>query len=224
MNILVVAATPLELSSLLRHLTEHYPTLPDGSFDIGSVQVRTIATGIGPVATAFALGTVLATAPPDLAINMGIAGALDDGIGLGTVVHVVSERFADLGIEEQDGSFHDLFEIGLMETEQPPFTRKRLLDPRAQHAAFLPQAHGITVSKVHGSAASIASVRARYPDAQVESMEGAAFFYACLLAEVPFMQVRGVSNKVEPRNRANWKIKEAVESTTNVVLDILRSF
>ncbi len=219
MDILLVAATPLELAPLHQLLA---PCLqPDSSFVMGEMRVRTIATGIGTTATAFAMGTVLATTPPDFAINIGIAGTLDDALILGSVVHVVSERFADLGIEERDGSFHDLFEIGLQSTDQPPFTRGRMLDPRAQHAAFLPQANGITVGKVHGSAASIASLRARYPDAQVESMEGAAFFYACLLAEVPFMQIRGISNLVEPRNRANWQITEAIDAVTKVVWDTL---
>ncbi len=219
MDILLVAATPLELAPLHQRLAPF--AAPEGGFVMNELRVRTIATGIGTTATAFAMGTVLATTPPDLAINLGIAGTFDEALPIGSVVHVVSERFADLGIEERDGSFHDLFEIGLLQTDQPPFTRGRLLDPRAHHAAFLPQANGITVTKATGAEASIAALRARYPDAQVESMEGAAFMYACLLAEVPFMQIRGVSNRVEPRNRANWKIPEAIEAVTVVVWETL---
>ena len=37
-------------------------------------------------------------------------------------------------------------------------------------------------------------------------MEGAAFMYACLIAGVPFAQVRAVSNRVERRNRAAWDL------------------
>lgn len=41
-------------------------------------------------------------------------------------------------------------------------------------------------------------------------MEGAAFFYACLSAGVPCAQVRAVSNYVERRNRAAWKLGDAI--------------
>ena len=33
-------------------------------------------------------------------------------------------------------------------------------------------------------------------------MEGAAFMYVCLMHQVPFAQIRAVSNVVERRNRA----------------------
>ena len=48
-------------------------------------------------------------------------------------------------------------------------------------------------------------------DADFESMEGAAFMYACRVAGVPFAQVRAVSNRVERRNRAGWDLVGAVQ-------------
>jgi futalosine hydrolase len=56
---------------------------------------------------------------------------------------------------------------------------------------------------------------------QVESMEGAAFMYACLLHGVPFAQVRGVSNRVERRNRAAWRLDEAIARLNDVAADLL---
>jgi futalosine hydrolase len=56
---------------------------------------------------------------------------------------------------------------------------------------------------------------------QVESMEGAAFMYACLIYGVPFAQVRAVSNIVERRNRRAWKMDEAVEGLCAAALEIL---
>ena len=75
--------------------------------------------------------------------------------------------------------------------------------------ASLRAVNGITVNTVHGNDDSIARVTRRFsPD--VESMEGAAFMYACLIHGVPFAQVRAVSNIVERRNRAAWKLAEAI--------------
>ena len=61
---------------------------------------------------------------------------------------------------------------------------------------------------------------------QVESMEGAAFMYACLIHQVPFAQIRAVSNVVEKRNRAAWKMAEAIQrlKARRVVIDSLSGF
>jgi futalosine hydrolase len=56
---------------------------------------------------------------------------------------------------------------------------------------------------------------------QVESMEGAAFMYACLIHQVPFAQVRAVSNFVEKRNREAWKLAEAIRNLSEVALRII---
>jgi futalosine hydrolase len=79
---------------------------------------------------------------------------------------------------------------------------------------------GITVNTVHGDEESIARVRERF-DPDVETMEGAAFMYACLIHGVPFAQVRAVSNMVERRNRAAWKLDEAISNLGTVACQIL---
>jgi len=56
---------------------------------------------------------------------------------------------------------------------------------------------------------------------QVESMEGAAFFYACLMAEVPFLEIRSISNFVEPRNRDAWDLPLAIGNLNQVLAEIL---
>ena len=52
-------------------------------------------------------------------------------------------------------------------------------------------------------------------------MEGAAFMYACLMHDVPFAQVRAVSNAVEPRDRERWRIQEALAALAAVTLRII---
>jgi futalosine hydrolase len=82
--------------------------------------------------------------------------------------------------------------------------------------------NGITVNTVHGNDDSIARTTRRFsPD--VESMEGAAFMYACMVQSVPFAQVRAVSNMVERRNRAVWKLDEAIAHLGAVARQILES-
>jgi futalosine hydrolase len=199
MRVLVVAATDGELASLDAR------TLPD------THAIDRLITGVGMVATAVGVARALARTPFDIAINLGVCGAFDRALPLGTVVHVVSDHMSELGVE--DGPvFLPAHQMGLVEADAPPLTGGHLVNAQPPDSATLrslPQVRGITVNTVHGSDTSIAGVRARlHPD--VESMEGAAFMYACLTAGVAFAQVRAVSNHVERRNRAAWQLQEAI--------------
>ncbi len=224
MNILLVAATPHEIAPTLAFLQQSFTAQPDGSYQNGSLAVRPLISGVGMVATAWHLGVQFAHNPPGLAINAGIAGALDSKLKIGDVLHIITERFGDLGVEEADGRLSDLFDLGFLENDAPPYTNGLLTNPAGTENQFLPTAHGLTVNKVHGSAASIAAIRAKYPDAQVETMEGAAFFYACQLAGVPFLEIRSISNYVEPRNRDAWDLPSAITHLNAVLQKLLETF
>jgi futalosine hydrolase len=43
----------------------------------------------------------------------------------------------------------------------------------------------------------------------------------CALHDVPFLEVRGVSNLVEDRDRKKWQIAEAANAAQKVVLKLL---
>ena len=84
----------------------------------------------------------------------------------------------------------------------------------------LPEVDGITVNTVHGNQQSIAAIRARCAP-HVESMEGAAFLYSCLIRHLPCAEVRAVSNVVEHRNRSVWKVDQAIAALAETALAIL---
>lgn len=222
MKILLVSATPFEVAPVREHLAAHFERVSDFHFKKNDLEVQLIVTGVGPACTAFALGNVLASRPFDLALNAGIAGAFDHSLKLGDVVNVISERFGDLGVEEADGSFTDVHELGLTNPAAPPFQNGELRNPAVAEFDFLPKCKGLTVNKVHGAQASIAAIQKKY-DADVESMEGAAFFLACLLSEVPFLQIRAISNYVEPRNREAWNLPLAIENLNRILIELLES-
>lgn len=221
MQILLTAATIFEIVPLLKWLETNFSQNEKGSFEKIGITVYPLVTGVGAVATAFQVGRFFANNRPDLALNAGIAGSIDRKIQLGDVLNVVSERFGDLGVEEADGRFTDLFELGLLEPYTQPFINGVMHNPAAGEASFLPAAQGITVNQVHGSAASIAALKKKYSDAQVETMEGAAFFYACLSSNVPFLEIRSISNYVEPRNREAWNLPLAIDSLNQTLIEML---
>lgn len=223
MRILVVAATALEIAPILA-------TLRPASAAAARLQpctghghdIDVLTTGVGMVATAAWCSRVLAASSYHLAMNVGVCGSFDPALGPGAVLHVTEDCLPELGAED-GAAFLTIQEMGLLGGDEFPFRSGRLRNeaPPA-HAALraLPEVRGITVNTVHGHEASIASVVQRYHP-QVESMEGAAFMYACLISATPFAQVRAVSNVVERRNRAAWKMSDAVTNLGDAVLRIL---
>ncbi len=207
MKTLVVAATAFEIKNLLKHFNlaaADYIETP--TFDI-------CITGVGMTATAFVLGHVLHTHRYKQVLNLGIAGSFKPGFKPGTVLQVGSDVLAELGAEDRE----QFIPIDAMGLGTSTYTAK---PPLQAISPALPVVRGITVNKVHGHQPSIDSIQARLaPD--VESMEGAAVIYACNQLQLPCMQVRCISNFVEPRNKANWKIELAIENLNNWAVQFL---
>lgn len=211
MRVLIVAATAGEIESWIADAPRH--------------QVTALVTGVGMVATATHVARALALDRDtyDLAINVGLCGAFDRTLSLGTVVHVVRDHLSELGVEDGP-TFVPAAAAGLMPSGDFPYVDGCLTNtthPTCDALDALPRVSGITVNTVHGDTRSIEAVAARCQP-HVESMEGAAFLYACLVSGVPGIQVRAVSNYVERRNRAAWKIPEAVSALGRAATEILR--
>jgi futalosine hydrolase len=203
MRILVVAATLEEVLSRKSGVLSRKSKV--GSQTQGS-ELKTIdflITGAGMVATAFAMGKHLAANSYDFAINLGIAGSFSKDIALGDVVEIVEDTFAELGAED-DEDFITIDKLGFGESSF------RSTYPLPEYFN-LRKANAITVNTVHGNEASIRKISNRI-NAEIESMEGAAFFYACREVGLPCMQIRAVSNYVEKRNRDSWQIGLAIKN------------
>ena len=147
------------------------------------------------------------------ALNLGVCGSFRPALAPGAVVHVTADRLAELGAEDGDG-FLTIHQLQLLGENEFPFEGGLLVNaapPPLAPLSALRGVTGITVNTVHGSEPTIAAIRTRY-DPDVESMEGAAFMYASLIAGVPFAQVRAVSNAVERRNRGAWRLDQAIKA------------
>ena len=224
MRILVVAATRPEVAPLIAALAtpvEHHRVISGAA---GAHRLDILLTGVGMVGTAVWCSRALAIGGYDVALNLGVCGSFAPGFPPTTVVHVTSDLFPELGAEDGPG-FISLQDLGLLQPDVLPYSGGRLVNrapPSLPGLSDLPVASGITVNTAHGEDASIAAVIARCaPD--VESMEGAAFMYACLVAGIPFAQVRAVSNRVERRNRAAWDLAGAVGALGSAALRLLSS-
>lgn len=171
-----------------------------------------LITGVGAVATAWALTARLRSGKkPGMVINLGIAGSYRDDIGIGEVVVPVTDFFADSGVDTPMG-FMTLAEAGLHNADHYPFTGGRIV-AEGIHVTSVTEkfkpVEAATVNMASGSIERIMQITAKFnPD--IETMEGAAFFYVCSMERIPFLALRAISNKVESRNRDNWNIPLAL--------------
>jgi futalosine hydrolase len=210
MKILVVAATEAEIAPFLKSEGHKH-------------EISALITGVGMVATAYELTKALSKHKYDLVLQAGIAGSFDRNIALGSLVFINSDQYGDLGAEGHD-KYIDIFTLGFLEPDVHPFSKGKLVNPlSAVHGKIsLPQVSGVTINTISGNETTINARKQRH-GAQVESMEGAAFHFVCLKEHVPFAQVRAISNYVEPRNKENWKIKEAIINLNDWLIKFIDS-
>jgi futalosine hydrolase len=81
--------------------------------------------------------------------------------------------------------------------------------------------NAVTVSTVTGSLETAGRLMRKY-DPDIETMEGAAFFFVCSREAVPFIALRAVSNRVGIRDRGSWNIPLALENLTLVLENLLK--
>ena len=219
-KILLVTATSSEADTV---------KMIDGMNSVGkfchfsNTEINLLITGVGSVATAWSMKHWLSVnEKPDLVINAGIAGSYKNDIQIGDVVMPVTECFADSGIEDRE-KFLTLFESGLADPDEFPYRSGLLQSDEIITAKFNSIArpvNAITVNTATGSEKSIIKLQKKFnPD--IETMEGATFFYICTREKLPFLALRSISNRVESRNRSKWNIPLALEHLSEKLKEVI---
>lgn len=220
MKILIVSATWLEV----KLLADEFEFIEESAhllrkYKLQEIEIDILITGNGATFTAFHLTNTLRDNKYQLVLNVGFAGSLTDRLVVGDVVSIVADEFGDLGIEKED-EFLTLFETGFMDSNEFPFEHGILKSSDFNGLIDLKKVRGITTNKSHGRAASIAEIKSKF-NAQVETMEGAVVLYVCCWFGVPCIQIRSVSNFVEPGDFSHWNIPLALEKLNVAVREVL---
>jgi futalosine hydrolase len=230
MHFLLVSATVFEIRPLLERLPLYQKLSEQLSrYQYKNSTIDVLIPGVGMVPTAFYLGKQLGAKHYDLAVNAGIAGTFNPSLPIGSVVHVTEDCVPELGAEDGD-RFLSIFELGLADPDIPPYHHGKLINNIFENEMLihldiirkLPKVKGITSNTIRGNAASIARIR-QLAWADLETMEGAAFFYGCMTEKIPCLQVRAISNLVEERDKSRWNLPLALKNLNQVLWDSLVS-
>lgn len=174
--------------------------------------------GVGLLANAVSLTRLAFEEKPDLIVQVGIAGCFDSKLSLGKVVAVSEEILGDMGVHEE-GRWKDIFDLKLEKSSYPPYEKRRLPNHCIERYNLLklPEVTAVTVNEVTTNEERIQQLIKKY-DPVLETMEGAALHFVCREMNIPFLQLRAVSNYIGERNKENWKMKEAIDNLNQTIL------
>jgi futalosine hydrolase len=214
MKIAIVAATQKEIEPFTNRLTTNNPFHPN-------LEIETIITGVGMLNTCFNLTKSLTNNKFDLLIQAGIAGRFHQHLDADSIVIVQDELLGDCGVLENN-QWLDLFDMGLEINNNGFWQEKKLSNPYREliNPLKYDKVTSITVNQVSTNSSLIDVLIEKY-NPTIESMEGAAFHYVCLKEKIPFIQIRAISNQVGDRNKANWKMKEAIETLNTAIIQLI---
>jgi futalosine hydrolase len=210
---LVIAATPIEISPLLQELQQNTAFQQHNSIDV-------LITGIGLTATTYHLTRYLSLKRPGLIIQAGVGGCFDRNVPLGTVLAVKKETIADQSVIELK-ELKTLFDLKLVPENQFPFQKGWLVNKsELLKEVKLKKVTGVTVNEITTSRSKVKFYESHFAPV-VESMEGAALHYVALMEQIPFLQLRAVSNYIAERNKQRWNMKESVINLNKELMKIL---
>jgi futalosine hydrolase len=209
MEVLLCAATRFEIEPTIQYLA---------SENITNIDI--LITGVGLLSATYQITKAVSGKRPQLMLQAGIAGSFDSNLQLGSVVLVESETIGDLGVMEQ-GMFRSVFDMKLVQENDAPWSHGRLLNASdILNESMLPKVQSVSINEITTLPSRIEHYKSSL-GATVESMEGAALHYVGLMENIPFLQVRSLSNFVGERDKSKWHIKEAIENLNKELIQII---
>jgi len=246
----LISATEKEsrvILRLLRRIKDKSLALSVYQGNIGKTNIIHIISGIGKTNAAHAATLLIEKFSPSAVISFGIGGAYpSSGLRTGDIAIADKEIYGDEGLWLKDG-FHKADEIGipLFKKGRKKYFNEFPLNKSLVKKAMkvippnLPLVKGwrgvyriksgafVTVSTVTGTDKRAKELERRFSasgGAICENMEGAAVAHVCAMYGIPMLEIRGISNIVEDRDRSKWDVKTAAENCQRMLLDFLRVF
>lgn len=180
--------------------------------------------GFGPITAAARAGSLISRYKPARVMLIGIAGSFDtERFPVGTACRY-DEVVCD-GVGIGAGPEHrSAGEIGreqfTADEDQPHFGD--VLPLVSTFVSDVPCAGQLlTCCSASATRQEAEYRRTRYPNAVSEDMEGFGVAVACTLASVPMQIVRGISNRVGDRDKANWRMDEALSAAAQMATRLI---
>jgi futalosine hydrolase len=235
-SILVSAAVEGEVDGIRRNLADTVVHAVGEqevtSGRLGQQAVRLVVTGPGIANTVHGLTVAMMSEKPKLIIQTGCGGGFEQaGIEIGDVAIASEEIDAQLGLEQDKAGSavgrlpfpvirkpgKEIFNCYPVDIEEFNSAVKSLKTGLAGSDATVVTGPFITVATVTGSFGRAGDLHRRY-GAIVENMEGSGAAHVAALYDIPFLEIRAVSNKVGARDKRKWDLPLSFERCSQAVM------
>ncbi|GHV28950.1 MAG: futalosine hydrolase [Hydrotalea flava] len=217
MKIWVTAATAFEIQIAKE-------TLQKNKHHKNITALHFATTGVGMLLSAVQLTKLVLTEHPDCIIQAGIAGTFHQHLKPASVVAVKKEMLGDTGVMEQQ-NWKDIFDLGLQSKNTKPFENGSITNHYLEqwNITALPEVSGISVNEISTNPQRIVQLNSKYaPD--IETMEGVALHFVAGIFNIPYIQVRAISNVVGERDKQKWAMEEALQALNKAIIQYVEIF
>jgi futalosine hydrolase len=237
--IALISSVPEEGKLLIRQLKKKSVVAGKPAYKgrIHGKEMIYLVSGMGKTNAAHATTILIEKFSPSVIILFGAGGAYpSSGLGIGDIAVAGKEVYGDEGVQLKDGfQGTDLIGIPLLKkggrkyfNEFPlnarmvKVVKSLLIAHRSSLIAGVRSGTFVTVSTCTGTKGKARELEKRF-GAICENMEGASVAHICALYGVPLVEVRGISNIVEDRDREKWNVRLAAENCQKAVMEVLKN-
>jgi futalosine hydrolase len=231
--IIVTAATPFETAWISGQLVCPRPTAI-GKFtallgQLGTEPILIFHSGIGKTNAAYGATLVLENFRPNLILLIGCGGAYRrSGLIPGDLAIASEEIFGDEGVITPRGWRSTKYlKLPLLRKGKQSFYNKFPIDRKIVNKAIkilqgfiFKTGPFVTISETTGTQEKADEMEKRFRGI-CENMEGAAVAQLCTLYNIPFLEIRGISNVVKQRNKKEWKLSTAARVSQEAAREII---
>lgn len=241
MKILILAAVEDELSGVIPEIKNPVINESVGFKTISGIfedyQLLLVIAGPAVVNTTYALTVAVFSFQPDLIIQTGCAGGFKQAnVRIGDIGIAIEEIDAYLGIESTEPErFIDDLPFPIIRKNSQFFWNRYPLDINFANLSYrilqnaidpnrynIHQGTFITVSTITSTDQRAKELYHQFHPV-MESMEGSAAAHLSILLNLPFIEIRSVSNIVGKRNKAEWNLPLSFENCALGILTLLKS-
>lgn len=240
-HILIAGAVSGEVLEIITHIQDPVHTVTGGRKTVSGLlknrPARVVITGPGIVNCVQALTAAIETSRPGIIIMTGCGGGFEkNGLGIGDIAIASEEIDIHTGIEgNEDPAIVKDLPFCLMEKEGLCIKNRYHMDKALKNIAmktvtkeFAP--HGVTVKT--GPFITVSTITASNRRAErlleqfspvIEAMEGAGAAHVAIHYNIPFLEIRSVSNLVGTRDLSKWNLPLSFKNAARAVVKLIEA-
>jgi hypothetical protein len=220
MRILLVASSTENIAPTLDHLEKTWERVSFSEYENGKMTIFPLVTGYASIFMPYALAKFSEIETIDYVVYAGLAAGTTRIVEIGQTVNVGRDILGDVGIEESDKEFKDMFDLKIHDRTRFPFFKGEIFNEDIINPLKQRVVKNISVNTIPGTFETIEALNKKY-HAEIVTTNGAAFAYSCKMLDVKYLQLRTIYRYLEPTTIRNREREFAVRNLNIELLTLI---